>query len=83
MSEDAFLELVVRVCGVTFAEMEGRAGSTPVLDLPLTRLSFDSLYLLELQIELEDHEGTSFDPDKFLFTPSTTLRDLFQAVSGH
>jgi acyl carrier protein len=82
VSEDAFLELIVRVCGVTVAEMEVLAGSTPALDLPLTRLSFDSLNLLELQIELEDHEGTAFEPDSFVFTPSTTLRDLFQAVSG-
>lgn len=83
MSEDAFLELVGKVCGVTVSEMEVLAGSTPILDLPLTRLSFDSLYLLELHIELEDHVGTSFDPDEFLYTPSTTIRNLFQAVSGH
>lgn len=83
MSEDAFLESVAKVCGVTVSDMEVLAASSPVLDLPLTELSFDSLYLLELQVTLEEREGTSLDPDSLLFSPSTTLRDLFQAVSHH
>jgi hypothetical protein len=83
VSEDAFLESVAKVCGVTVSDMEVLAASSPVLDLPLTELSFDSLYLLELQITLEEREGTNFEPDYVVFSPSTTLRDLFRAVSHH
>jgi hypothetical protein len=83
VSEDTFLESVARVCGVPLPEMKVLADSGPVLDLPLTRLSFDSLYLLELQLELEEHGGTGLDPENFVLTPATTFRDVYQALSAH
>ena len=81
LSEKTFIEFVLKVCGISHSELESLAGSTSVLETPLSRIHLDSLYLLELQLELEEELGVFFDSNLFIMTPSATSGDLFSAFS--
>ena len=81
LSSEAFLALIQKVSGFSYTDLVRLAESGSPWDLRLTRLAIDSLALLELQLEIEEHTGQHVDFRRVSLSPETTVGELFQAVS--
>lgn len=77
MNEADFLAALSELTAMSMEEMQTLSGERDFMATPLNRLAIDSLYLLELQLGLEDTYGLSFESKGFALTPDVTLRDIF------
>lgn len=77
MNEADFLKALVDVMAVPIDELQSLADERDFMATRLNRLAIDSLYLLELQLRLEEAHELAFESEGFELTPDVTLKDIF------
>jgi acyl carrier protein len=77
-------ELVMAVLSVLsrdLDEIEGAFGMA-IRSIPLRKLNFDSLAILELVIALEESHGISLNPSDFALSAEATIDELLDYVNN-